>query len=92
MTVSYNQTEMIYTYEITADETTWARLMLAAKGIGVDLQSLVRPLPYKMSKRAIAQMEREHAAGYIKQPVVAGEFDVPDEDLWWEEQFSLTKN
>lgn len=77
---------MIYTYEITTDETTWAQLILAAKGIGVDLQYLVRPLPYKMSKQAIAQMARDHAAGYMKHPVVAGEFDVPDEDLWWEER------
>ena len=70
------------TIYVTVDEQTLAELDRAIRELGITRSAFIRDaLRRAVWQHRIAQMERKHAAGYARQPVLPDEFD-----LWEDEQ------
>ena len=72
------------TIQITIDETLLADVDAVVQEQGANRSAFIRSaLETALREWHVQQLERQHAAGYARQPVTAGEFDGwEDEQVW----------
>ena len=77
---------MMKTIQMTIDEELLAEVDSAVRDLGTSRSAFLRKaLQRALKQRQIAEMERQHVAGYERQPVEPGEFDVWEAEQVWEE-------
>jgi len=72
------------TIQMTLDEDLLSRVDKAIQELNTTRSALIREsVQYYLERLRIKKLEKKHRDGYLKQPVVAGEFDVwEDEQVW----------
>lgn len=69
---------------MTLDEELVAEVDALAKKLGTTRSALTRDaLRAALARQRELLMERKHAEGYRKKPVLRGEFSIPDSDHAW---------
>lgn len=73
--------------ELTIEESLLAEIDEATRDLSMTRDDFVRTaLERALSQREIIALERQHAQGYERHPVVPGEFDEWEAEQLWEEQ------
>lgn len=75
---------MIKTIQMTIDESLLAEVDSTSVQLGMNRSAFIREaLRQAMERFRMAEMERNHAAGYARYPVEPGEFDVWEAEQAW---------
>ncbi len=76
------------TIQITIDEPTLEELDRALGEIGESRSAYMRNLVRKaLKERRIKELERQQVEAYTRLPVQPGEFDIPEEDRAWGDEW-----
>ena len=76
---------MVKTIRTTIDEILLREVDAACAASGLNRSAFIREaLRQAVTRHRVAQMERQHAAGYARQPVQPGEFDFWEAEQAWE--------
>jgi metal-responsive CopG/Arc/MetJ family transcriptional regulator len=74
------------TIQMTIDEPLLDEVDQMIHDLGTTRSAFIRDaLQLALRQRRIAEMERQHAAGYARHPVESGEFDVWEAEQMWSE-------
>ena len=74
------------TIQMTLEEDLLREMDRTVKKLGTTRSALIRDSVRQYLKMIrTQQLEAKHRNGYSKQPVVKGEFDVPESDRGWDE-------
>jgi len=74
------------TVQMTLDESLVEEVDRAAEALGTSRSAFTREaLRTALARRREQELERRHRAGYEKQPVTPGEFDVWEGEEAWSE-------
>ena len=74
------------TIQMTIDEVLLKQVDEAAQTLGLARSVFIRQaLEIALRELAIAKLEQEHIDGYRSQPVMAGEFDIWENEQEWGE-------
>ncbi len=76
----------VHTMELTLSDVLFRRLERAARPAGVSVSEfIVQMLRRALGETTVAELEQQEITAYRQLPVVAGEFDVwEDEQAWGE--------
>lgn len=75
---------MFKTIQMTIDETLLEEVDSTSVQLGMDRSTFIREaLRQAMERFRVAELERQHAAGYARRPVEPGEFDVWQAEQAW---------
>lgn len=74
------------TIQMTIDEELLDQVDATSSELGMNRSAFIRQaLCQAMDLRRVAQLERQHAAGYARHPVEPGEFDAWENEQQWGE-------
>jgi len=74
------------TIQMTIDDELLAQVDQAIQGLGTTRSAFIRSaLHLALRRHTTEQLERQHAEGYARFPVEAGEFDVWESEQSWSE-------
>ncbi len=74
------------TIQMTIDEELLQEVDTAVNNLGTSRSAFMREaLQQALRQMRIANLERQHVAGYEQYPVKPGEFDIWQEEQVWEE-------
>jgi metal-responsive CopG/Arc/MetJ family transcriptional regulator len=74
------------TIQITIDPKLLERVDQACQSVGLARSAFIRQsLEFSLHKLSIAEREQQHKAGYLNHPVMAGEFDLWENEQAWDE-------
>lgn len=83
---------MMKTVQITINEDLLAQVDVVVKAEGSNRSAFMRQaLAEALRKYSITQLEQQHTAGYLRQPVEAGEFDGWQEEQAWGDEWNAVK-
>ena len=75
---------IVKTIQMTIDEPLLTEVDQMAEKLNTTRSAFIREaLELALRRQAIAEMERNHAEGYARQPVEPGEFDVWEDEQAW---------
>lgn len=75
---------MFKTIQMTIDETLLEEVDSTSVQLGMNRSTFIREaLRQAMERFRVAELERQHAAGYARRPVEPGEFDVWQAEQTW---------
>ena len=75
---------MFKTIQMTTDETLLEEGDSTSVQLGLNRSTCIREaLRQAMERFRVAELERQHAAGYARRPVEPGEFDVWQAEQTW---------
>ncbi len=75
---------MMKTIQMTIDDTLLGEVDRASQVLSTTRSAFIRDaLRLMLQQQRIAELERQHAAGYARYPVQAGEFDIPESEHVW---------
>lgn len=75
---------MTKTIQMTIEETLLEQVDSTSNHLGLSRSAFIRQvLREALEQTRVAELEREHAAGYTRHPVEAGEFDVWQGEQAW---------
>ena len=79
---------MMKTIQLALDVATLEELDKVTEEMGTTRTAYLRNLVRQaLRQRRIKELERQHAEAYTRRPVQPGEFDIPEEDLAWGEEW-----
>jgi metal-responsive CopG/Arc/MetJ family transcriptional regulator len=75
---------MMKTIQMTIDEPLLAEVDRMIQALNTSRSAFIRQaLELALRRHTLAEMERQHAEGYARHPVEAGEFDVWENEQAW---------
>ena len=75
------------TIQMTIDEPLLEEVDEVIQDLKTTRSAFIRSaLQFALRQHAIAKLERQHADGYAKHPVIPGEFDVWESEQAWGQQ------
>lgn len=75
---------MIKTIQMTIDDTLLSEVDQASQALNTTRSAFIRDaLRLMLQKLRIADLERQHIAGYTRYPTQPGEFDIPESERAW---------
>lgn len=75
---------MIKTIQMTLDDTLLAEVDQASHKLNMTRSAFIRDaLHLMLRQQRIAELERQHVAGYTRHPVQPGELDIPELEHVW---------
>ena len=76
---------MMRSLELHVDDATWRRIELAVKAVGLDINRFIfRQNDLTSHLALVTSWERECISAYQRAPEVPDEFEMSEEDLWWD--------
>lgn len=75
---------MMKTIQMTIDDTLLAEVDQASHKLNTTRSAFIREaLHLMLRQQRIAELERQHVAGYTRHPVQPGELDIPESEHVW---------
>jgi metal-responsive CopG/Arc/MetJ family transcriptional regulator len=75
---------MFKTIQMTIDETLLEEVDTTSAQLGMNRSAFIREtLRQAMERFRVAELERQHAAGYARRPAEPGEFDLWEAEQSW---------